>query len=67
MAKKADPNEIVHVQPKPGQVVRLGDHAYGDRGTVQVRRGDLDRLEGSFEEVDPLRLPDVGERPAAAA
>ncbi len=65
MAKK-NPDEIVHVQPKPGQVVRLGEHAYGDRGTLQVRRRNLELLEGGYEEVEPNDVPDVGDRPAAA-
>jgi hypothetical protein len=66
MPAKKNPDEIVHLQVKPGEVVRLGEHAYGDRATLQVRRGDLDQVEGAYEEVNPERLPDVGERPAAA-
>jgi len=64
--KQQDPSEIVHVQPRPGETVVYEGRAYGDRATLQVRRGDLERVEGSWEEVDPDRLPDVGERPAAA-
>ncbi len=66
MAAKKDPDETVHLQAKPGEVIRLGDKSFGDRGTVQVRRGDLDRIEGSYEEVDPEHLPDVAERPTPA-
>lgn len=63
MAKRHEnPDEIIHVQARPGQVIRLGEHAYGDRGTVQVRRGDLDRLEGDYEQVNPVALPDAGAR-----
>ena len=66
-AKKPNenPDEIVHLQVKEGGVARLGDKAFGDRGTIQVRRGDRDQVDGPVEEVDPNRVPDVGERPAA--
>ena len=63
----SNPDEIVHVQVKPGQVIRIGDHAYGDRGTPQIRRGDLDRIKGgAWTEVHPDQVPDVGDLPAAA-
>lgn len=63
--KQQNPDEIVHVQVKPGATVLHEGRAYGDRATLQVRRGDLDRVEGDFELVDPARVPDAGERPAA--
>ena len=65
MAPKQDPNEIVHLQVAKGETVVYRDHAYGDRATLQVVRRDLERVEGSWDEVNPARLPDVGERPAA--
>lgn len=63
MARRKDPDEIVHVMPKPGETVVFDGIAYGDRGTLQVRRGDLDRVEGgAWEEVDSAKLPDVADR-----
>lgn len=64
MVKKRDPDEILHLQVKPGETVIYRDHAYGDRGTVQVRRGDLDAVQGKYEVIDPNEAPDVGERRA---
>jgi hypothetical protein len=64
MPAKSDPNEILHLQVKPGQTVTYRDHAYGDRATLQVRRGDLGEVQGKYEEVKPQDVPDVGERPA---
>jgi hypothetical protein len=63
-AKQArkDPNEVVHLQVKPGQTVIYQGRAYGDRATLQVRRGDLDRVDGPVDEVDPTAVPDVGAR-----
>jgi hypothetical protein len=58
-AKQKDPDEIVHLQVKPGQTVIYQDRAYGDRATLQVRRGDLELVDGPVEEVDPANLPDV--------
>jgi hypothetical protein len=57
--RKQDPNEIVHLQVKPGETVSYGGFVFGDRATLQVRRGDLDRVEGKFAEVDPAQVPDV--------
>jgi hypothetical protein len=62
MAKTKDPNEIIHVHVKAGQTVVLGEHAYGDRGTLQVPRHVAEGLKGQVDEVDPNALPDVGER-----
>jgi hypothetical protein len=45
--------EVVHVQVKPRQTVRFDDHAYGEHATLQVRRRDLDRLDGDYVVVDP--------------
>ena len=61
-----NPDEIAHLHVKQGGVARLGDKAFGDRGTIQIRRGDRDQVDGPVEEVDPNDVPDVGERPAAA-
>ena len=58
-AKQKDPDEVVHLQVKPGQTVIYQGHAYGDRATLQVRRGDLELVDGPVEEVDPANLPDV--------
>lgn len=67
MAKKqTNPDEIVHLQVAPGETVIYRDRAYGDRGTLQVRRGDLDQVNGKYAEVDPDDVPDVSDRPAAA-
>ena len=64
MAPKQDPNEIVHLQVERGGTVIYQDHAYGDRATLQVRRGDRGEVTGPVKEVDPDHLVDVGERPA---
>ncbi len=65
--KKTDnPDEILHLQVRPGGTARLGDKAFGDRATIQVRRGDVGQVVGPVEEVNPAQLPDVGDRPAAA-
>jgi len=66
MACKKNPDEVVHLQVKPGETVVYKDIAYGDRATLQVRRGDLDEVEGKYVEVKPDEVPDVGELPAAA-
>jgi hypothetical protein len=64
--KQQDPNEIVHVQVKPGATVVWGEHAYGDRATLQLTRGELDQLEGDYELLGSgSDVPDVGELPAA--
>lgn len=65
MATKSDPNEILHLQVKPGETVIYRDHAYGDRATLQVRRGDLGAVNGKYDQIDPSHVPDVGKRPAA--
>lgn len=62
MAKKEDPNEVVHVQVKPGETVVLGDHAYGDRATLQLPRHLAAGLKGQVDEVDPNEVPDVAGR-----
>ena len=59
-------DEIVHVQPKPGVLLVYRNIAYGEYATLQVPRRDLDRIEGAYVEVDPAKLPDVGELPPAA-
>ena len=66
MAIKRNPDEIVHLQVAPGATVIYRDHAYGDRGTLQVRAGDLDAVTGRYTVIDPAAVPDVGDLPAAA-
>jgi hypothetical protein len=61
-----DPAEVIHLQVKPGGTARLGDKSFGDRATIQVARGDRGAVTGPVEEVDPDRVPDVGDRAAAA-
>ncbi len=67
MAKKTEnPDEIVHLQVKPGATARLGDKAFGDRGTIQVARGDAGQVDGPVEELpDGNAVPDVSARPVA--
>jgi len=65
MATQKNPDEIIHLQVKPGGQARYQGKAFGDRATIQVRRGDRALVEGPVEEVDPSALPDVGDRPAA--
>ena len=66
MAKtEQNPDEIVHLQVKQGGTARLGGKAFGDRATIQVRRGDRGQVEGPVEEVDPNEVPEVSQRPAA--
>ena len=65
MAKKTEnPDEVVHLQVKPGGQARWQGKAFGDRATLQVRRGDRGQVDGPVEEVDPNALPDVGDRAA---
>ena len=65
MAKNTEnPDEVVHLQVKPGATVVYRDKAYGDRGTIQVRRGERAQVDGPVEEVDPNAVGDVGDRPA---
>jgi hypothetical protein len=67
MAAKKRPilNEIVHLHVWPGETAVYEGKAYGDRATLQVPRGDLDRVQGKVTEVDPNKVPDVGDLPAA--
>jgi hypothetical protein len=60
--KPQDPEQVVHLQVKPGERVRLGRRVFGDKATLQMRRRELDRLEGSYEEV----TPGEGDLPPAA-
>ena len=63
MAKtKQDPNEVVHIQVAEGATVVHKNISYGPRTTLQVRRGDLDRVEGKYSEVNPHEVPDVAGR-----
>ena len=67
MATKKNPNEIVHLQVKPGATVVYDGRAFGDRGTLQVPRYSADNLlkEGKVYEVAPDEVPDVGNIPDA--
>jgi hypothetical protein len=62
MAKKQDPNEIVHAQVNEGETVVHKSISYGPRATLQVRRRDLDRVDGRYVEVHPHDVPDVAGR-----
>jgi hypothetical protein len=62
MAKRKDPNEIVHVMPQAGKTALYEGKVYGDRATLQVRRRELDEISGPYEEVDPAKVPDVAKR-----
>jgi hypothetical protein len=62
MAAKKDPNEVVHLQVAEGEAVLHKGISYGPRATLQVRRGDLDRVDGKYAEVHPHDVPDVAER-----
>ena len=62
MAAKKDPNEVVHLQVSEGETVLHKNISYGPRATLQVRRGDLDRVDGKYAEVRPHEVPDVAGR-----
>ncbi len=62
MAKQKDPNEVVHLQVSAGETVLHKSISYGPRATLQVRRGDLDRVDGKYTEVHPHEVPDVAGR-----
>ena len=62
MAAKKDPNEVLHLQVSEGEAVLHKGISYGPRATLQVRRGDLDRVTGKYSEVDPHAVPDVAAR-----
>ena len=61
MAAKKNPDQIVHLQVE-GETVVHRNISYGPRATLQVRRGDLDRVDGKYAEVDPHKVPDVSDR-----
>jgi hypothetical protein len=59
---KADPNETVHLQPKAGAVRVIGELAYGDRATPQVKRGDLGAVQGKYDVLENgNQVPDVAD------
>ena len=63
MAKKNEnPDEIVHLQVAEGSTAVYGGISYGSGATLQVRRGDFDRVDGKYEEVHPHATPDVAAR-----
>ena len=57
MAKTKDPNEVVHLQVHERETVVFKNISYGPRATLQVRRGDLDRVDGKFSESTLTRCP----------
>ena len=59
MAKIKDPNEIVHLQVADGETAFYKGISYGPRATLQVRREDLERVRGKYDEVHPHELSDV--------
>ena len=63
-----DPDDdTIHLQVKVGGTARYQGKAFGDRGTIQVRRGDRGQVDGPVEEVDPNEVPDVSTRPVPKA
>jgi hypothetical protein len=62
MAKQKDPNEVVHLQISAGETVLHKSISYGPRATLQVRRGDLERVDGKYTEVHPYEVPGVARR-----
>lgn len=60
--KQTNPDEILHLQVDPGETVVYQNHAYGDRGTLQVPRRALEQVDGSYTVVDRNDVPDVGTR-----
>jgi hypothetical protein len=62
MAKTKDPSEMVHLQVAEGETAVYKGISYGPRATLQVRRGDLDRVTGKYAEVDPHKVADVAAR-----
>ena len=61
MANTKGLNEILPLQVAKGHVVEYQGQVFGDRGTLQVRRGGLHRVKGKYDEVDPAKVPDVAE------
>ncbi len=61
--KKPNPDEIVHLQVAPGETVVHEGRSYGDRATLQVRRRDVDRVQGKFDVLaSGADVPDVADR-----
>lgn len=69
MAHKHDPQEVIQLQVKEGKTALVGDHAYGDRATLQLTRADAAELlkAGVVYEVEGHEVPDVAERPNVPA
>ena len=61
MANTKGLNEILPLQVAKGHVVEYQGQVFGDRATLQVRRGDLRRVKEKYHEVDPAKVPDVAE------
>lgn len=64
---KRNPDEIVHLQVKIGHTALYQSKAFGDRGTLQAPWRDADLLlrAGDVDLVEPDRVPEVSQRPAA--
>jgi len=62
MAAKKNPDEVVHVQVQEGATAIYKRISYGSHATLQVRRGDLDRVEGKYAEIHPHEVPDAAGR-----
>ncbi len=60
-----DPHEVIQLQVLEGKTALVGDHAYGDRGTLQLTRAEAAQLlkAGTVEEVEGHEVPDVSGRP----
>jgi hypothetical protein len=58
-----DPYEVLHLQVAPGATVTYDNHSYGDRSTLQIRRRDLNLVEGDYTVLDSgADVPDVADR-----
>ena len=67
MAIKRNPDEVVHLQVKPGHTALYQGKAFGDRGAIQAPWRDAELLlrAGDVEQVDPAKVPEASQRPAA--
>lgn len=61
----SNPTEVAQFQVAVGKTAIVGDHAYGDRATLQLTRRDAAELlkAGTVEEVAGHEVPDVAGRP----
>ena len=65
MAKREekDQSEVIHLQVNEGGTAYYDGKAFGDRATLQVKRGDVGSVTGPVTEVDPSEVIDVSTRP----